>query len=255
MVPPLHPPPKTARDRLIFALDVDDVDSAERLVRRLAPHVGMFKVGSQLFTSVGPLVIDLVHGLGASVFLDLKFHDIPATVGRTAKEVARARVKMFTVHALGGRMMVAQANRELARITMVPGVPLPMCLAVTLLTSHGDDELREVGLAPPLTQHSLRLAKLAMSSGATGVVASAQEVPTLRAALPPDTVFVTPGIRSSGAPSDDQARVVSAKEAIEAGATYIVVGRPIRDSQDPVEAAKRIVDEIDSAEPPCPIPR
>jgi len=236
---------------LIFALDVEDVDTAEGLVRRLAPHVGMFKLGSQLFTSVGPLIIDLVHGLGASVFLDLKFHDIPATVGRTAKEVARARVKMFTVHALGGRAMIQRANRELASITMVPGVPLPMCLGVTLLTSHTPQELEEIGFLPPLEQHSLRLAKLAVAGGASGVVASAKEVAMLREALPADTVFVTPGIRSSGAPADDQARVVTAKDAIEAGATYLVVGRPIRDASDPVDAAKRLVDEIGTANPPC----
>jgi orotidine-5'-phosphate decarboxylase len=244
----LHPLPTTPKDRLIFALDVEDLDAAERLVRRLAPHVGVFKLGSQLFTSVGPLVVDLVHGMGASVFLDLKFHDIPATVAAAAREVARQRARMFTVHALGGSPMIQRAARELQRMTLVPGVPPPMILGVTLLTSHSEADLAEIGLAPPLEAHSVRLAKLAVASGASGVVASAREVPMLRAELPPETVFVTPGIRASGASTDDQARVVTAREAILAGATYLVVGRPIRDAADPVDMAKRIVDEIGSAE-------
>lgn len=250
MLPISFPKPTTAKERLIFALDVDDLDEAEQLVRRLAPHVGLFKVGPTLFTGVGPLVLDLIQGMGASVFLDLKFHDIPATVAAAAREVGRQRVKMFTVHALGGSRMIRNASGELLRMTLIPGVPPPLVLAVTLLTSHTETELAELGFSGPLVEHSVRLAKMAVESGAGGVVASAWELPRLREALPESTVFVTPGIRGSGEPAGDQSRVVTAKEAVERGATYIVVGRPIRDASDPVEAALRIVAEIGEAQVP-----
>lgn len=250
VLPISHPKPSAPRDRLIFALDVDDLDEAEQLVRKLAPHVGLFKVGPTLFTGVGPLVLDLIQGMGAGVFLDLKFHDIPATVGAAAREVGRQRVKMFTVHALGGRRMIQHAAAELTRMTLIPGVPPPLVLAVTLLTSHTEEELAEVGLSAPLIDHSVRLAKLAVTAGAGGVVASALELPHLREALPPQTIFVTPGIRGASDAVGDQSRVVTAKEAIEKGATYIVVGRPIRDAVDQVEAARRIVDEIAEAKVP-----
>lgn len=250
VLPISFPKPTTAKERLIFALDVDDLDEAEQLVRRLAPHVGVFKVGPTLFTGVGPLVIDLIQGMGASVFLDLKFHDIPATVAAAAREVGRQRVKMYTVHALGGSRMVKSAAAELIRMTLIPGVPPPLTLAVTLLTSHTEAELAELGLAGPLVEHSVRLAQMAVEAGAGGVVASAWELPRLRAALPENTVYVTPGIRGSGEAAGDQSRVVSAKEAVERGATYIVVGRPIRDAPDPVGAAERIVAEIEEAKLP-----
>lgn len=246
----LPQPPASARDRLIFALDVEDLDTAERLVRQLAAHVGTFKIGPTLFTAVGPLVIDLVHGMGASVFLDLKFHDIPETVAAAAREVSRRRVKMFTVHALGGPAMITRATNELLRTTIVPGVPRPLCLAVTVLTSHDEADLASVGLTGPIPELGVSLAKMAIDSGAFGVVASARELERLRGALPEWTTFVTPGIRGAQDPKNDQARVMSAREAIEAGATYLVVGRPIRNAPDPVDAAKRILDEISSARPP-----
>jgi orotidine-5'-phosphate decarboxylase len=250
VLPISHPKPSTPRERLIFALDVDDLDEAEQLVRKLAPHVGLFKVGPTLFTGVGPLALDLIQGMGAGVFLDLKFHDIPATVGAAAREVGRQRVKMFTVHALGGRRMIQSAAAELVRMTLIPGVPPPLVLAVTLLTSHTEEELAGLGLSGPLVEHSVRLAKLALEAGAGGVVASAWELPRLREALPPSTIFVTPGIRGAGDPVGDQSRVVTATEAVERGATYIVVGRPIRDASDQVGAAQRIVEEIGEARAP-----
>jgi len=240
--------PKTPKDRLIFALDVGDLDSAERLIGQVAPHVGMFKLGSQLFTSVGTMVLDLVYGMGAEVFLDLKFHDIPATVGLAAREVSRLRAKMFTVHALGGSKMIQQASHALMQATLVPGMERPIILGVTILTSHTPEDLVEIGIQGDLKEESQRLAKLAVQSGAGGIVASAQELPMLREILPPETVFVTPGIRPAGDSHGDQSRVVTPAQAIEAGSTYLVVGRPIRDAPDPAEAAKRIVDEIGEAE-------
>jgi orotidine-5'-phosphate decarboxylase len=243
----VYPRPKTARDRLIFALDVDHIDEAERLVNLLAPHVGMFKVGPRLFTGSGSLVIDLINGIGSSVFLDLKFHDIPETVSGAAREMARQRVRMFTVHALGGGQMIRRAISELAHMTLIPGVPLPLCLAVTILTSHTQSDLDDMGFQMPIVDAATRLAQLATKNGAAGIVASGHELAALRPALSEDTIYVVPGIRGQDDAVGDQARVMTAKEAVRAGATYLVVGRPIRLAKDPAGAAKRIVDEIAGA--------
>ncbi len=239
--------PKTPRDRLIFALDVDRLDEAERYVKMLAPHVGVFKVGPRLFTNAGSLVFDLIHGMGSSVFLDLKFHDIPAAVGAAAREVARQRVKMFTIHGLGGARMVEAVSQKLMELTLVPGAHPPLVLAVTILTSHSETEVSELGFAGPIVDHVERLAVMACHNGAQGVVASGFELPRLKKALPPGTVFVCPGIRAADEDASDQTRVMTAEQAVRAGATYIVVGRPIRDASDPVGAADRIVEQITEA--------
>ena len=243
--------PKTAKDRLIFALDVDTLDEAERLVKALAPHVGMFKVGPRLFTSAGSLVVDLIHGMGSSVFLDFKFHDIPDQIAGAAREVARQRARLFTVHALGGPKMIEAVTRDIQRVTLVPGAYPPMCVAVTLLTSHDAVELAQIGLEGAVLDHATRLAKLAVGAGAEGVVCSGHELATLRSVLPPSTVFVVPGIRYPDHEVQDQVRVMTARNAVEAGATWVVVGRPIRDASDPAGAAQRIVDDIDAATVPA----
>lgn len=235
------------KERLIFALDVEDIDVAERMVRMLAPHVGCFKIGPQLFTAAGPMVVDLIHGMGASVFLDLKFHDVPQTVAVAARSATRRRVKMFTVHALGGREMIRRASMELMKITIVPGQRLPVCLAIAVLTSLDANDVKAFGLEGTVAEASLRLARLAVDAGAGGIVTSAHELPLLKSELPEGTVFVVPGIRPKGADAFDQARVVTPAEAIRAGATYVVVGRPIRDAPDPVQAARSIVEEIGEA--------
>ena len=240
--------PREPKDRLIFALDVDTIEEAERLVKALAPYVGVFKVGPRLFTSAGPLILDLVHGMGGELFLDLKFHDIPATVAATARQVARRRVKMFTVHALGGRAMFDAIGRELSAMTLIPGSPPPMILGVTVLTSHSQEELSELGFGRPLAETSLHLAKLATELGAGGIVASGHELAALRPNLPQGTVFVCPGIRGPDDAVGDQVRVMTAREAVMAGATYVVVGRPIRLSDAPADAAQRFVDDIASAD-------
>lgn len=239
--------PSTPRERLIFALDVDRLDEAERYVKMLAAHVGVFKIGPRLFTSAGSLVFDLIHGMGGHIFLDMKFHDIPASVGAAAREAARQRVKMFTVHALGGGRMIQAVQQKLMESTLVPGMPPPMALAVTILTSHSEDEVRALGFNGPIVDHAERLARLAVKNGAQGIVASGHELPRLRAALPESTVIVTPGIRDPSDAGSDQTRVMTAEEAVRAGATYIVVGRPIRDARDPVAAAERIVEQITRA--------
>lgn len=239
-----HILPKEPKDRLVFALDVDHIDEAERLVKLLAPHVGMFKVGPRLFTSAGPLVLDLINGMGSSVFLDLKFHDIPATVAGAAREVARQRVRLFTVHALGGGRMVQGVLREISRMTLIPGAPPPICLAVTILTSHSQEEVDELGFDAPIVEVAKRLATTAVENGAQGIVASGHELAQLKPVLPEGTIFVTPGIRSADDDVQDQTRVMTAEKAIAAGATYLVVGRPIRQAKDPVAAAQRFVDDI-----------
>lgn len=244
--------PTTPRERLIFALDVDRLDEAERYVKMLSSHVGVFKIGPRLFTSAGSLVFDLIHGMGGHVFLDLKFHDIPASVGAAAREVARQRVKMFTIHALGGGRMVREVQQKLMESTLVPGSPPPMALAVTILTSHSEDEVQALGFGRPIVEQVERLAKIAVDNGAQGIVASGHELPRLRAALPKHTVFVTPGIRDPSEQTLDQTRVMTAEEAVRAGATYIVVGRPIRDARDPVGAAERIVEQISRASDGAP---
>lgn len=244
-----HLLPKTPRDRLVFALDVDHIDEAERLVRLLAPHVGMFKVGPRLFTNAGSLVLDLINGMGSSVFLDLKFHDIPASVAGAAREVARQRVRMFTVHALGGSRMLQAVLRELSNMTLIPGAPPPIVLGVTVLTSHAQDEVDQLGFTEPIVSLATRLARMAVASGAQGIVASGHELVELVPALPAGTIFVTPGIRSPEDDVGDQSRVMTARDAVEAGATYVVVGRPIRQAKDPVAAAQRFVDDIAQARP------
>lgn len=235
------------RDRLVFALDVDDLDVARRLVKDLAPSVGTFKVGPVLHLRHGSAIVDAIHDVGASVFLDLKFHDIPETVAGASREAMRLGVRMFTVHALGGKAMIGRAAAELSRLTLVPGRPRPLCLAVTILTSHDQDTLPTIGLSGLLAANTVRLAKLALDAGATGLVTSAHELAALRLALPDDTVYVCPGIRGPNDPVGDQSRVMGAREAIEAGATHLVVGRPIRDAASPKDAAERILEDIASA--------
>jgi len=244
-----HVLPKTPRDRLIFALDVDHIDEAERLVKLLHPHVGMFKVGPRLFANAGSLVFDLINGMGSSVFLDLKFHDIPASVAGAAREVARQRVRMFTVHALGGARMVEAVQRELSAMTLIPGSPPPIVLGVTVLTSHAPEEVAALGLPDPIPVIAKRLARLAVDNGAQGIVASGHELAELVPALPAGTIFVTPGIRGPDDDAQDQTRVMTARRAVEAGATFLVVGRPIRQAKDPAAAAQRFVEDIAKARP------
>ncbi len=240
--------PESPRDRLIFALDVDHIDEAERWVKLLSPHVGMFKVGPRLFTSAGPLIVDLIHGMGSAIFLDFKFHDIPDQIAGAAREVARQRARLFTVHALGGPRMIEAVTRGLASTTIIPGTFPPICLAVTLLTSHNREELDQIGLSGTIEDQARRLACLAIDAGAGGIVCSGHELAALRPLLPDGTVFVVPGIRFADDATGDQVRVMDARSAVRAGATWIVVGRPIRDAPDPVSAAVRIVDEIAEAE-------
>jgi len=236
-----------ARQRLIFALDVDDFGTAETWVSRLQEKVGVFKVGKQLFTRCGPDIVRMIRERGGEVFLDLKYHDIPNTVAKAAVEACKLGVKMFNVHALGGAEMMRKTVAEVAAYCSQTGSPRPIMLAVTILTSSTEETLRGVGIDHPVREMVPRLAKLAKDAGFDGVVASPQEVELIRAECGRDFVIVTPGVRPAFAALDDQKRVTTPAEAISAGATYLVIGRPISAAADPVQAAGLILAEIDAA--------
>jgi len=238
-----------ARKHLIFALDVDSFEEAERWVKLLYNKVGMFKVGKQLFTRCGPEIVHMIRAEGGEVFLDLKYHDIPNTVAMAGVEACRLGAQMFNVHALGGLEMmqatVAAANDWCAQHNQ----PRPILLAVTILTSSTEETLRQVGIDRPVTEMVPRLAALAKQAGFDGVVASPKEVPLIREACGNDFFIVTPGVRPSFAAANDQKRVMTPADAIAAGSSYLVIGRPISAAADPVAAADAILAEIASALP------
>ena len=230
------------RDRLIVALDVPSAAQARQVVQTIGEAAVTYKIGKQLFTAEGPQVVRDLVSSGRKVFLDLKFHDIPNTVAAAVKSAAGLGVTMLTVHASGGSKMlkaaVEAASRSAAR---------PMILAVTVLTSLSDLDLQEVGVTSNVLSQVLRLGAMARNAGCGGLVASAQEARELRRELGEGFAIVTPGIRPAGSPSADQARVVAPQDAIAAGATYLVVGRPVLDATDPAKAAQQIVRDIEQA--------
>lgn len=233
-----------ARKRLIFALDVDAFAEAQQWVRLLHGQVGVFKVGKQLFTRCGPDVVRMVRAEGGEVFLDLKYHDIPNTVAMAGVEACRLGVRMFNVHALGGREMMTRTVAEVDARYPRGSKERPLLLAVTILTSSGEETLREVGIERPVREMVPRLARLAQEAGMDGVVASPQEVGLIREACGADFAIVTPGVRPASAALDDQKRVMTPGEAIAAGADYLVIGRPISAAADPAAAADRILEEM-----------
>jgi len=240
---------ESARQRLIFALDVDEFAAAEDWVSRLQEKVGVFKVGKQLFTRCGPEVVRMIRERGGEVFLDLKYHDIPNTVAKAAVEACKLGVKMFNVHALGGSEMMSKTVAEVDAYCAAVGSERPLLLAVTILTSATEETLRGVGIDRPVSEMVPRLARLAKDAGFDGVVASPQEVELIRAACGAEFAIVTPGVRPAFAALDDQKRVTTPAAAIAAGATYLVIGRPISAAADPLQAAGLILAEIESALP------
>ncbi len=232
-------------DRLIVALDVEALAEAERLVDRLRGVVTRFKIGSQLFTAAGPAAVESVHKRGAEVFLDLKFHDIPNTVAGAAREAARMGVLMFNVHASGGRAMMTAAAEGAAAATKELGGRRPLALAVTVLTSLDRSALsRELAVAASVEEHVLHLARLAAEAGLDGCVASPNEIAPLRTSLGPAWVIVTPGVRPAGSATGDQVRIATPRAAAQAGADYLVVGRPITAAADPARAAEAVLGEM-----------
>jgi orotidine-5'-phosphate decarboxylase len=230
----------SARARLIVALDVPDERAAWKGVNALRGEVGLFKVGSQLFTIAGPGLVRELVASGEGVFLDLKFHDIPNTVAGAVASAVELGVSLLTIHAAGGPAMIAAAaGASRGTDTRV--------LAITVLTSHDAGTLDAIGMAGGMEASVLRLARLAREAGADGVVASPHEAAAIRAACGPRFLVVTPGIRPAGAALGDQSRAATPGDALAAGADYLVVGRPILGAPDPAAAARAIVAEMDAA--------
>ncbi len=234
-------------EQLLVALDVDTVVEARALADRLRGAVGGFKIGSRLFTREGPAFVEELASRGDRVFLDLKFHDIPHTVAGAVTAATRLGVWMVNVHASGGSAMMraarAAADEEAARRSR----PAPLVIAVTMLTSLNQDALAEIGLTTSVAAQVERLATLTASAGLDGVVASPQEIAIIRRTSPPAFAIVTPGIRGGGDAKGDQSRTLSAAGALAAGATYLVVGRPIIAAADPRAAAERLAAECRGA--------
>ena len=227
------------RQRLIVALDVSTAEAARKIVAAVGDSAHAYKVGMQLYTAEGPAIVHELVGSGRRVFLDLKYHDIPNTVGAAVREGAQLGVSMLTVHASGGGKMLRAAVE--AGHAVNPGL---LVLAVTVLTSLDDVELGKIGMRGGVLEEVLRLAALALSNGCQGVVASAQEAASLREEFGHDFVIVTPGVRLAGSGPHDQARVVTPAEAIAAGASYIVVGRPVTEASDPAAEARAILGQV-----------
>jgi orotidine-5'-phosphate decarboxylase len=227
------------RQRLIVALDVSTAAAARKIVAAVGDSAHAYKIGMQLYTAEGPSIVRELVGSGHCVFLDLKYHDIPNTVAAAVREAAQLGVSMLTVHASGGGRML-RAAVEAAQAAK-PGL---LVLGVTVLTSMDDAELGKIGLRGGVLDQVLRLAELALSNGCKGVVASAQEAAALREEFGRNFAIVTPGVRPAGSGSQDQARVVTPAEAIGAGASHIVVGRPITEAFDPAAEARAILGQI-----------
>jgi orotidine-5'-phosphate decarboxylase len=236
-------------DRLVLALDVDDEQIALRLVSDLKDRVGLFKVGHQLFTAYGPDIVRKIIGMGGRVFLDLKYHDIPHTVAKASAEAVKLGVSIFNVHALGGFDMMKAAAASAREAAEQRSLPLPVVLAVTVLTSMDEKSLRrELKVTRSLSREVSHLARLAERSGLDGVVASPQEIRMLRRAIRGEFVILTPGVRPAWAAADDQKRIMTPGEAVSAGADYIVVGRPVLKAEDRRKAVEDILNEIEQVE-------
>lgn len=232
------------KNPIIVALDLPDVERAVALAQRVAPHVGAFKVGKELFVSAGPDIVRRLRAAGGSVFLDLKFHDIPNTVAKAVAAAIRLDVQMLTIHASGGSEMMRAAERAAVETAAQLGRPAPLVLGVTVLTSMDSAALAELGGEVDVARQVERLALLAAKSGLRGLVCSPLELPMLRRVLPESVQLVTPGIRTGAEKADDQKRTLSPREAVSAGASWLVVGRPIYAAPDPVAAAEAILASI-----------
>ncbi len=233
------------RDRLILALDVDSDRDALGIVAELKNDLGMFKVGHQLFTAYGPDIVRRITGMGGRIFLDLKYHDIPNTVAKASAEAVKLGVSVFNVHALGGFDMMKAAVESARETADKLNLPMPIVLAVTILTSVDEMILRrELKISRSLRREVSHLARLAQRAGMQGVVASPQEVTMLRRVVRKEFIVLTPGVRPAWAGMDDQKRTMTPAEAVAAGADYLVVGRPVLKAEDRKAAVQRILQEI-----------
>jgi orotidine-5'-phosphate decarboxylase len=231
--------PQEPHRRIIVAVDVPNEDGLLRLVEQLSGKVGMFKIGKELFTSLGPRAVSLVRDRGGEVFLDLKYHDIPNTVAGAVRAAARLGVSMLTVHASGGTKMIKAAAEASANSESQPAI-----IAVTLLTSLGQTDVDDLGYGGSPQEVVLRLAALSLSAGAHGLVSSPWEVGPLRKEHGRDPLLITPGVRPAGSAADDQTRIATPAQAVLDGADFLVIGRPITKDPDPAAAAGRIAEEL-----------
>ncbi|MDG1890894.1 MAG: orotidine-5'-phosphate decarboxylase [Verrucomicrobiota bacterium] len=229
---------------ILAALDVPDPEQALALARSIAPHVGGFKIGLELFTAGGAAVVQSVKALEKEVFLDLKFHDIPNTVAKAVANATRYKVDMLTVHCAGGPEMLKAAEESAMETAESLAIHPPLILGVTVLTSMDQAQLEAIGVPARVEDQVANLATMASKSKLRGLVCSPLELERLRSLMPPSVCLVTPGIRAKHDPADDQKRTLGPRQAIEAGANRLVIGRPIYAAQDPVDAARSIANTL-----------
>ncbi len=235
-----------AKDRIIFALDVGDMASAQTWIKKLGSHVGWFKVGLELFSAAGPEVVELITSSGIKCFLDLKFHDIPNTVAGAVRSAVRLKAQMMTIHISGGREMIRAALDAAKEESGSLGISRPRIIGVSVLTSLSQEDLPGLGVERSIKDHVSGLVELACGQGIDGIVCSPADLSFVRPRVPRETVIITPGIRPQWSATGDQKRIATPKSAIESGADLMVIGRPISHSADPVDAVERIVREIES---------
>ena len=232
------------RNPIIAALDVPNVEAALKLASQIASAVGAFKIGGELFTAAGPDIVRRIRNTGAAVFLDLKFHDIPNTAAKAVASAVRLDVQMLTIHTSGGLEMMRASEKSAQDTAKSLGRPSPLVLGVTVLTSSNGSTLAETGCEPDVVAQVERLARLAVKAGLRGLVCSPLEIVALRKILPAQVQLVTPGIRTGAEKTDDQKRTLSPREAIAAGANWLVIGRPIYAAENPRAAAEKILESL-----------
>ena len=232
------------KNPIIVALDVPEAETALKLAGAVAPVVGAFKIGKELFVSAGPDIVKRVRDTGASVFLDLKFHDIPNTVAKAVASATRLDVQMLTVHTCGGSAMLQGALKGASEAAEQTGNEPPLILGVTVLTSMDESDLNQVSINKTPEEQVIHLAKMATGAGLKGLVCSPKEITALREVLPTEVKLVTPGIRPAGSDTGDQKRVMTPSEAVQAGADWLVIGRPICAADNPRAAAESILENL-----------
>ena len=231
-------------ERIIIALDVGDLGQARDLAIQLRDKVGAFKIGKQLFTRYGPAAVEMIRSLGAAVFLDLKFHDIPTTVARACCEATRLGVRMLTLHTLGGATMLQEAVKAVHQCAAEEGFSRPLLLGVTVLTSMHEQNLHQIGIHLSLEELVLRLARNGKDAGLDGVIASPREAELIKWECGSGFLVVTPGIRPAATALHDQQRTLTPAQAVRAGADYLVIGRPVTEAPDPRSAVEAIIAEL-----------
>jgi len=229
---------------IIAALDVPTAEAALKLAQQLAPAVGAFKIGKELFVAAGPDIVRRIRDTGASLFLDLKFHDIPNTVAKAVASATRLDVQMLTIHTSGGLEMMRAAEESSQQAAKADGRAAPLVLGVTVLTSSNGGTLAETGCEPDVVAQVERLARLAVKAGLRGLVCSPLEIVALRKILPAQVELVTPGIRTGAEKADDQKRTLTPRQAMQAGANWLVIGRPIYAAENPRAAAEKILESL-----------